>query len=235
MRTIAMMRVKNEAKWIERVIRSVQPLAEHVYLFDDSSTDETPRIARDLGATVLYSPFADLNETRDKNHLLATIKQLEPEGTYVIHIDGDEELEAGGQDKIAQLAETGKYDALAFKILYLWDRPDQIRVDGIYAGFTRPSFFRLRHDTEFQTTRFGANFHCGNVPYGHDGPVVNVRLLHYGYMERETRLRKYFWYNQHDPGNGFEDYYRHIVLGDLPELPAVMQTRHAGPLTLQSI
>jgi glycosyltransferase involved in cell wall biosynthesis len=44
MRFVGMLRVKNEQRWIARVIESILPLCEYVYILDDHSTDGTPEI-----------------------------------------------------------------------------------------------------------------------------------------------------------------------------------------------
>jgi hypothetical protein len=63
--------------------------------------------------------------------------------------------------------------------------------------------------------------------------MVNARLLHYGYLHREDRIRKYEWYTQQDPDNQAEDFYRHTVIGDL--FPAEIRFRHGGPLKLREL
>lgn len=242
----AMMRLKNEARWIERVIRSLKPLCDRVFVFDDHSTDGTPEICQDLGASVYLSPFQGINETRDKNWLLQKIWHECPplvrgpeSRSFIACIDGDEELEPGGAEIIRKGAVTAH--ALSLKIVYLWDREDQIRTDGIYGKFTRGSVFRMISPLhEFRQTdgrRGGANFHCGSIPKDLflQLKTCNARLLHYGYLHREDRVRKYGWYNSLDSDNRAEDNYRHMVQGDLPEIPAGAKLRHAGPLTLEPL
>jgi hypothetical protein len=60
-----------------------------------------------------------------------------------------------------------------------------------------------------------------------------VRLLHYGYLHKEDRVRKFHWYNKIDPNNAFEDQYRHMVIGDV--FPADSSFKWAGPLELRSL
>jgi glycosyltransferase involved in cell wall biosynthesis len=232
MRIVGMLRVRNEARWLGRVLKSIAPLCEKVVVFDDHSTDGSTWIAREAGAIVFDSPYEGLNETRDKNALLEIVGGLLPD--WVLCIDGDEELEASGAEILPHLATNAAAAAYSLRVAYLWDRPDQVRVDGIYGSFRRPSFFRLAPGAAF-VSRSAKGFHCSNAPQGlkgFHGLHTNVTLLHYGYMERETRLRKYLWYNEQDPNNTFEDGYRHMVAGDLPAVPADVKTRHAGPLKL---
>ncbi len=234
---VGMMRVKNEARWIAESINSLLAVCEHVFVFDDHSTDGTELLAGRLPrTTVMKSTFEGVDEARDKNELLKRVVQTsDPE--WILHIDGDEVLEAGRGVTDIRDAMKQDYDAYSLQVLYLWDRPDQIRTDGIYSSFFRPSLFRARGSiNRFKQTKYGngANFHCSNVPADRldEYAKCRARLKHYGYMEREQRIKKYRWYNSIDPGNVFEDGYRHVVQGDLPEIPAEAVLRHAGPLRL---
>lgn len=235
------LRVKNEARWIERVIRSLQPLCERIFVFDDHSDDGTPEICEGLGCKVYRSPFTGVNEARDKNYLLEHVwHEVNPQTRgadsqhWIVSIDGDEELEPNGPELIRQAIMPGIH-ALTLKIVYLWDRPDQIRTDGIYGKFTRGSVFRMCSPFHaFRATDGKANFHCGSVPKELLSQVraCNARLFHYGYLEREDRIRKYAWYNELDKNNRAEDGYRHIVQGDIPQVKASEKLRWAGPLEL---
>jgi len=244
-----MLRVKNEARWIARVIDSVIGLGP-VFVMDDGSTDKTKQIAQSHGAWVYTSEFIGqpLDEARDKNWLLAVVKEAcAPD--WVLCIDGDEELEPSGVDKIRRACESGKADVYGLRVLYLWDKPNQARFDGIYAGLSRFSLFRCLPNLKFESMYEGKDggqgkpphtgLHTGNAPFSADkdivGSALNVWLLHYGYMLKEDRLKKFEWYSQVDPGNELEDCYRHIVQGDLPSVPASAKLKHAGPLELRTI
>lgn len=233
-----MLRVKNEARWIEEVLLSVRPIAFETVVFDDHSTDDTARIAESAGAEVIKSRYTTLDESRDKNECLRHVLKLKPE--WIICIDGDEVIEPSGPAKIIrQITDNPHLWALAFRVVYLWDSMDQIRTDGIYGHFARPSMFRIGRLSpelvKFRTTDGAANFHCSNAPEFHlnNCSPSDVRLKHYGYVDRAMRLAKYRWYNQHDPDNASEDRYRHMVQGDVPEIPANAELRHAGPLKLE--
>lgn len=244
------MRVRNEARWIKQVVRSIQPLCEKVFVFDDHSNDGTPELCEQVGCTVYRSEFPDVtNETRDKNWLLQRLwKELNPQVrgpgslNWVISIDGDEEMEPGGLELIRNSALDFSTHAIVTRVVYLWDSPDQIRIDGIYGRFKRASAFRMVSPLHGfgdprKRNRPQANFHCGNVPWEviTQAKDCGARLLHYGYMHREDRVRKYAWYNQKDPNNKVENCYRHVVQGDLPEVPAEAKLMHAGPLTLEAL
>jgi glycosyltransferase involved in cell wall biosynthesis len=219
---VGALRVKNEAPHITEVIRRALTLCQHVLVFDDHSDDATLKLCRAFGerVTVLESPFAGLDEARDKNYLLERVCELAPD--WVLWIDGDELLERSGAEQLNAAAVNADADvaAMSLRVAYAWDDADRIRVDGIYGGFARPSLFRLAGQPvaglRFPATRQGGNFHCGNVPQGLIGTMiaVDVRLKHLGYLTAAQRHAKYEWYTSIDPDNPAEDNYRHLI--DLP-------------------
>jgi hypothetical protein len=150
-------------------------------------------------------------------------------------VDRDEALH---QDDIPTLlnATRSGVPCCSLYILYMWDRENQVRVDRWYREFRRPSLFGLTaRNLTFRRTEHGGNFHCSSAPaqlLSHITPIP-VRLLHYGYLHREDRVRKYHWYNAADPNNALEDGYRHMVIGDI--FPADSTFRYAGPLELQPL
>lgn len=241
-----MMRIKDEARWIENVLESLLKVADQVLIMDDHSTDDTVAICRSFGprVDVIESPFEGLEETRDKNWLLGKLAEVAKPNDPVVCIDGDEEIAAGSHEEIRQLAAMKNgADAYRFQILYLWDDPQHIRVDGIYGRFTRSSFFRYRPGAKF-VSRTAGGFHCGNVPEPIALGVSGVKILHYGYMHKEDRIRKWKFYSGIDPTNRAEGYdpkhperlsYCHVVQGDVPEVPASAVLMHGGPLRLQPI
>ncbi len=249
------MRVRNEARWIESVVRAILPVSDHVLILDDKSDDATPDICESIeGVRLFRSESSTRDESADKDWLLSQAYELledkdkkgNPDSPwFAILIDGDEQLFTEDQELVRQLAQSQggqNMDAFKFKIPYAWDSPDKIRVDGVYshmANVGRPSMFRLMNDQfRFQRTRFGGgqNFHCSSVPQEmlHSARASDVRLLHWGYMHKEDRIRKFAWYNQHDPNNfAAEDCYKHMVIGDI--FPAESRFKHAGPLELRPL
>lgn len=238
MRFAGMMRVKNEARWIDRSIRSLLPLCSHIYILDDHSTDATfEHASRYEQVNLFHSPFDTFSETRDKQWLLEQIISTGTHYDYVVAIDGDEELEPEGPRKIRELVYHGKVQSALFKIIYLWDSPNQWRTDGIYGRFRRASLFKLdpKHTQYHSLEGDAISLHCTNVPWAmiHTAVDTDIQLLHWGYYDRELRMRKYEFYNRIDPGNTFEDQYRHMVIGDV--FPADSRFRHAGPLKVEPL
>lgn len=262
-RVAVMMRVKNEARWISRAIASVKDLATwqsaasafpetvHVYVLDDGSTDETAALVVSSGATLISSPFAGelLDEGRDKNFMVSLVRdRCAPD--WILCIDGDEELEPGGAEKLLRILRTDPdVDCFALGVLNLWDSLDTIRTDGVYGKMGRESLFRAAQTAKFRSyyedvpADANLGLHVSNAPrsphttpgFGARTQSLNVFLLHYGYLHRADRIRKYRWYVSIDPANEYEDFYRHMVQGDLPEVPADAQLKHGGPLKLMTL
>ncbi len=246
-----MMRIKDESRWIERVLRSILPVCDRVFVLDDHSTDSTYNICRRLKRVrVFRSRFQGLDESRDKNFLLQKLYDYIPEQDqhftkgnpaspyWALAIDGDEELVQEDIGLIRSAVQSERVHSWALRILYLWNSPEQVRVDGVYRNFSRPSLFRLMNRSfTYMSTPFGngANFHCSSIPQemiGGSGTLA-ARLLHWGYIDRELRLKKYEWYNRIDPNNIAEDGYRHMVCGDI--FPPESRFRWAGPLKLEAL
>ena len=251
MTIFGMLRVKNEARWIRQVLESILPVCERVFVLDDHSTDDTYNACYLLHdkITAYRSPFMGLDESRDKSWLLERIMNCvsdmwltggESSPYWVLAIDGDEVLAPGGADAIKIAVRDTPYHAFKLPIVYLWDSMNTKRVDGVYRNFARPSLFRLMNRAfQFQKTPWGGNFHCSSIPqellhHAH-ATCGAAPLLHLGYMDREDRMRKYRWYTTMDPNNEMEDNYRHIVQGDVAEVPADMRLLHAGPLVLENV
>src|SRR6266446_912121 len=148
-------RAKNESRWLERVLLAMQPLCKEILVFDDHSTDDTAAIAERMGAIVFRSPFEGLDERRDKQWLLERAFEAIPQHDqhftlgnadcphWLVSLDGDEELLPESVELLRQAADSGRAHSYSVRILYAWDAENQIRVDGVYRNFRRPSMFRL--------------------------------------------------------------------------------------------
>ena len=243
---IAALRVKNESRWIADVLESIK-WCRRIYVFDDHSSDDTPQIANRCGAWVYLSPFMDFDEARDKEFLTKKIAEEWDFNTWILMIDGDEILAPGGKSEILNTIDDNMgMNAFSLRILYLWNSPDQIRIDGVYGKFHRPSLFRLGREYIFRRTLPDGNLHCSNVParYLSNYGYCPAKIFHLGYMHREDRINKWKYYNEIDPRNINEGYdarcpgrgaYPHIVQGDIPEVPEDAVLKHAGPLKLQPL
>lgn len=254
MKIVGALRIKNEERWIVETLDALRPLCERIFVFDDHSTDHTHQIlvtlrdARCWPITIVKSQSdGRLDETADKNYLYDSILN-HPDYVqdlngfhwpdWIAMIDGDEVLVQEDIPRLKEIMSDQSVVAIKARIMYLWNDREHVRIDGVYANFARPSFFRVINPSfRFQSTPNGGNMHCSSIPQELLGHATNspVRLNHLGYMLKEDRLRKYAWYNSVDPNNTVEDYYRHTVQGDVAEVPADAQLKWAGPLRVMPL
>ena len=239
MKVHALLRIKNESRWLAEVLHALWPVCDQILVFDDASTDNSREIASAMGAQVIETPFKDrgfIDEAADKEHLLAKLWESGAQlGDYCVMIDGDEVLMAEDIPALKEAMAQGVVCG-SMHIVYCWNSRDQIRVDRWYKEFRRPSLFRLiLPNLSFRRTPFGGNLHCSSAPAQllNDITPINVRLLHYGYMLAEDRVRKWRRYNEIDPDNIIEDRYNHCVIGDV--FPADSSFKWAGPLKLEPL
>jgi hypothetical protein len=257
-----MLRVKNEARWIDRVLKAIVPHCERIFVMDDHSTDGTPEFCRAVGekVTVWASPFDMMDESRDKQWMLDRMGLLvsdhhlagDPSSPYwALAIDGDEEMTPQSAQFLRAAVHVAGAKAWRTRIPFLWNDPETVRVDGVYlTSFInngRPSLFRMMNrNFGFLKTPFGSgsNFHCSSIPQELLGAAQpsKITFKHWGYLDQADRLRKWDWYNRIDPHNNAEDWYRHMIQGDVTQRncphcneAVVIPTgklMHAGPLQL---
>lgn len=191
----------------------------------------------------LYSPFTSnvrpqcrVSEIRDKNTLW-WFCQANVDFDYMLCLDGDEWLSLDAvrhwPDAIAMMAQG--VDLVLLPFVYLWDREDQQRWDGLYGPgqdinktLCFPRLFtwqRVRRQEQFDM-RFAwsgtqGGFHCGSIPQ--ENFLVNESraepqrgtfshlIVHAGYIDASMRRAKYEFYNTVDPGNLFEGQYAHCI------------------------
>jgi len=231
---VGLARVKNEARWIRRMVTSMLACCKEVVVMDDHSDDATAAEAVAAGAYVIASPYDTFNEARDKQWLYDFVISTCSPG-WCLMLDGDEELGPGAAEAIEAVVRTqGTIESYRVSFTYLWNNEQTKRVDRWYgAPFTRASLWRCAPGQRFCAGN-SASLHCGSTPAGlreHALPIADV--LHYGYMHAADRIRKYEYYNRIDPNNEFEDCYRHMVIGDI--LPASYAGKWAGPLKLEPV
>lgn len=227
-----LMRVKNEERWLERAIKSLLPVCDRVYVFDDHSTDQTQEIVQTYGVLV-PSPFpeGELDEARDNTYLLQVAmnyrvpeSQTGPQSPHwFLHMDGDEELVVTSHDTVKSTVDSPCSNSIlewCVQILYLWNDPFTVRVDGHYSHCYRPSLFRAPHHGMTYKNHSG-KIHSTGVPQevGYDQRVHEppVRLLHYGYMDKVDRLKKFDHYMKVDPVQ--KDFYTRECLGPAVTTP----------------
>ncbi|MFD2880591.1 glycosyltransferase family 2 protein [Paenibacillus rhizoplanae] len=98
-------RQKNEADNLARCLRSVRGAVDEIIIVDTGSTDATCSIARSFGARIIDYPWnGDFAAARNAGLALA-------QGTWILVLDADEELEPGSRDELLVCAKHTEYEA----------------------------------------------------------------------------------------------------------------------------
>lgn len=136
----ALMRLKNESRWIETAIRSLAPFVEHFSIVDNGSTDGTPeiieRVARELALdyTLELLPGEDFGEVCDRA-LRNTVCR------WVLRWDGDMIARTDGPESFARIREFAfSLDPERYYVVYF----PHIRLEGDL--FHQDPDFPLHHE-----------------------------------------------------------------------------------------
>lgn len=218
---VAMLRLKNEERWIRKTLDVLSEICSGIVILDES-TDETPKICESFSKVVeIHRQSLPFDEVRDKNTLLKMARKHNSD--YIFVIDGDEIILPNSK-KILLEELTILYpetDIFEFQSLFIWDKPNQYRYDGIYSNIWQRRLIRMKNqpkDLQYEGTPFPNNLHPSHIPQrsvGFNQPVRSrVKILHYGYYNEALRQRKYKFYISLDPNNTVFDAYKHTISGE---------------------
>jgi len=217
---VAMYRIKNEERWIEKSLKMCSEVCQKIVILDDGSTDETLKICKKFPSVVDIHEQKNLlfDETRDKNILLEMAMKLKPD--FLLCIDGDEIImpnmkEILKEDLTILHPEASVYQMQALEVR---EKPNQIRInDKTTTGFF-DGILRLKNqpnNLHFEEMKFPGNAHCPKIPQnalGFDTSVrIRVKYLHYTHYNEQIRNEKYNFLNKLDPNNTDFYNYEHII------------------------
>lgn len=217
---IGFLRIKNEQRWIKKCLENAEKICDGFVILDDGSTDDTVSICKEFDSVLELHcqnglPF---NEVRDKNILLNLAKKHNPD--FLLSLDGDEIIQSNSKNV---LNEELNYiypnsSVFEFQSLFVWDKPNQYRTDGVYSNIWYKRLLRLsvqKEELSFQETHYPGNSHSTRLPSNckdWNFPIRSkVKILHYGYYDQTMRQNKFEFYTQLDPDNIDFDGYQHIL------------------------
>ncbi|MEW6726087.1 MAG: glycosyltransferase [Bacillota bacterium] len=160
---------RNEADNIGRAIRSVKDFVDEIVVVDTGSTDNTPEVARSLGAKVVREQWRnDFSAARNASLEHAT-------GDWIFYLDCDEELVRKSGSELRKVIRDSRYQAYFVLIS---------NVTGAGVELTFPSIRLFRNRKEFRFTGkiheqiAGAIIDAGGQNcIGH----TQIAILHHGY------------------------------------------------------
>lgn len=108
--------VKNEQRWLESCLNSVNELVDEMIIVDTGSQDNTVEIAERFGAKVFHHPWSgDFSQSRNYSLGYAT-------GDWILVLDADEKIAQDDAKLIRRLMERSRVDGfLLAQRSYLWN------------------------------------------------------------------------------------------------------------------
>lgn len=199
---IALIPTYNESERIADCMHSVEKYCDGIILLDDDSTDDTYQISQSDKLLIKAKKIrTEFNDKQNRNILLDIASFFK--AAWFIFIDADERFD----DRFVDLREVMKnpdVDTVGVWIANLWDSMETYRTD---MEDTNPNsknglWFRWRMFRNKGRMQIQANrtLHFSAVPYGKVGKnwISKSLLIHLGYMDDNTRLNKYRFYQIED-------------------------------------
>tara|TARA_Y100001949_G_scaffold172207_1_gene175847 strand:- start:433 stop:1182 length:750 start_codon:yes stop_codon:yes gene_type:complete len=217
---VGVYRIKNEERWIAKSLESISDICSEVVILDDGSTDKTVEICSKYDKVVDIYQQKDLHfdETRDRNLLLEMALKRKPD--IILSMDGDEILMPFSQEILFEELDVlyPESSVFEFQFLTLWDKPNQVRFDGMYSNNWQKRLFRVGSTPRLlrmNETQYGGNAHCSSVPENVKGFNNSIRsgvkVFHYGSFDKNLRQQKYKLVSKIDPDNTVTHGYIHMI------------------------
>lgn len=183
---------ERDNEWIDQYLKEADRLGFDFAIHFDKCSDETKNRLRShprfIGETRNDKESKIFSE-RDKQGALEIL--INKKYDIAINVDIDETWEKDAPAKFAAL-EKMEFDVINYRWINVWDKPEQIRMDGPFSGGHRTKIYNLR--SKFQwifhaDTVNGAAGHLNGKRVYEDAKEVKYDLvsLHWGLMTKAHR------------------------------------------------
>ena len=121
MRVSAVMMVKDEERVLARCLASFKPAWDELIIVDTGSKDRTEAIAQEFGARFQRFSACNAPDGKIRDFSLARNAAIEmATGDFILWMDADDVLQAGGPEKLRKHAAKGKHSGL--QVTIRWGR-----------------------------------------------------------------------------------------------------------------
>lgn len=186
------------------MLEFMKPILDEHFFYDDGSTDDTVKIAAEMGCCTVQRPDDIPTLLQDEGLFRwgawkALEQYLNPHSDdWILSIDCDEIL-IGGRDNLKEAVSRSSYVSVDLKkheiFGYDTDGCPLVRMDGFWGTIKGPRLLRWWPNAVFKTGYLGVpgvpEYAMGHPRFETD----KIELLHYGYAEEEDRQEKYVRYH----------------------------------------
>lgn len=212
----AMLAIKNEEKYIGKVLSDLSEYVDSITILDDASTDNTRQIVKEFSKVkklIVNDSSLPRHEGRDRNRLFKLAKGIETD--WFICMDGDEIFEDKMKENIQKLCSVKNIDGYFFRIFHMWNGYEFFRYDGIWKNQLRLKLFRnLENYDLFENKKLHVQTKPINLPIEMTS-FSELRIKHFGYSDYDDTLRKYHFYEKEDTIKNPEEIgrndYKHLI------------------------
>jgi len=186
-------------RYLEKALSKLSTLADEIVTACNAKDQKTRDFL--VNNTISYD-FSDYEWGKEQwkiKELFFRKCVLPRNPSWVLTQDSDEVFgDAFTKEKALELQERGEI-AYTFYCVQLWDREDQMRVDGGWGNFRNVRYFKVIKEANFSWQR--TPLHCGLAPiYAYRWAADSEFLFkHYGYFKKEDRIKKVERYKKYDP------------------------------------
>jgi glycosyltransferase involved in cell wall biosynthesis len=190
-RIVGFVKMCDEGQNIERCLDNMKTFCDEIAVYDDGSSDNSVEIASRYSRHIILADHNDFEgELFAKQLLLDQVLRLEPD--WIFWLDADEVVQEDATMRIRELCALGDLagiDAFDFHEINLWNSESTCRIDSLYDQGWFRRLWRNNGRLHFRPAR---GVHKEQFPQNLS--VVQkceVKVIHYGFLRREDRLRKY--------------------------------------------
>jgi hypothetical protein len=224
LKIICLTPIYNEEKNILRFLKNNSSFVDGFIFLDDCSSDNSLDLLKHekILKIIKKEQRDNFDDLENRNLLLKEVQNYDVD--WILFLDADEDLYLPQLAEFRSFLEETHFEVIKFKRVHLWDSTKEYRLDYPYSyeGIQfRERLFRKKENMEIT----GGRLHFSPVPYK-SSLTINSEfvMLHYGFLSKEDRLKKYNDYTKkYDSNLKYQKSYEHfldenVTLGKLEDL-----------------
>jgi hypothetical protein len=205
-RILALVAFRDEMRFLPGFLRNISPHVDGIVGLDNASADGSGDFVARHPKTlevlrVEPGTAAEHHDGRDREALVRAAWSHAPD--WLLGIDPDERLERrfrARAEREIDRAESEQADALWVPFRELWDRPDRMRVDGIWGHKRKACLFRASREHVFHRLRLHSIWaSVSTAP--ESWPQADLLLYHLRMVDPRDRSARVARYEQMDPNH----------------------------------
>ena len=218
-RLLAVIAVRDDARFVAGWLRNVAPQVDGIIALDDGSTDGSgDLLAAHPGVLDLIRiPPERPDWDEVGNHRALVAAAVKCAATWIVSIDCDERVEDAFRDRAERAIRRGRplgIAAFGVRIVELWDTPAMMRVDGLWGRKSAARLFRARADHAFDARALHAHKAPLQDRWLGRFPLADIRLYHRRMIVEADRVARRERYERLDPGARWQPERRYAYLTD---------------------